>query len=248
MSLQRRQTTMGGLEVNLLGALSPDSPPELAVVLCHGYGASGTDLVSLAGEVARLRPELGDRVRFVFPAAPVALRTLSPMYGDGRAWWHIEVGRFTSAVMSGQIDDLLDDVPEGLSTARRHLRRVLDELLTQTGLPMSKVVLGGFSQGSMLAVDTALRLEEAPAALAVMSGAVMARPEWTRRVGTRRGLRVLQSHGRSDQLLPFAVAERLRDLMADAGLAVDFVPFAEGHTITGGVVERLAALVGDSLD
>jgi len=53
----------------------------------------------------------------------------------------------------------------------------------------------------------------------------------------------MQSHGREDPLLPFAIAERLRDLMVDNGLSVDFVPFRGGHQIPDVVLERASTLV-----
>ena len=65
--------TIGNLECRVLD-VEGGSPPELAVVLCHGYGAPGDDLVGLASEVLRLHPELMGRVRFYFPAAPLILQ------------------------------------------------------------------------------------------------------------------------------------------------------------------------------
>jgi len=245
--MRQLDTTMAGLRVRLRGALGGAEPPELVVVLCHGYGATGSDLVPLADELFRSTPALGGRVAFVFPEAPLTLGDLNPLFGDARAWWHIEVGRYTSALAQGRIDPLLDETPEGLGAARRKLRALLDETQRWSGLGLDHIVLGGFSQGSMLALDVALRLEEAPAALAIMSSALIARPDWTRLAPTRRGLRVLQSHGRRDELLPFAVAVRLRDLLRDAGLDVQFESFDDGHTITAGVVARLGALLADLL-
>jgi phospholipase/carboxylesterase len=241
--VERLETEMGGLRVRLRGAVGAGRRPEVVVVLCHGYGATGSDLVPLAGELAHQRPALAERVAFAFPEAPLRLADMNPLFGDARAWWHIEVGRYEQAMRAGRLDALMDEVPGGLGAARRKLRAMLEQLQSWSGLGLDRFVIGGFSQGSMLAADVALHLEEPPAALALLSSALIARPEWERLAPRRAGLRVLQAHGRRDELLPYGVAERLRDLLVRAGLSVDFVAFDDGHTITSGVVERLGGLI-----
>ena len=92
----------------------------------------------------------------------------------------------------------------------------------------------------MVATDVALRLEEAPAGLLIFSGSLISEPEWRKRAPSRRGLKVLQSHGTQDPLLPFERAVALRDLLIDAGLEVDFLSFEGGHTIPAEALERAA--------
>lgn len=214
--------------------------PKSLVVLCHGYGAPGSDLVGIAGEILALQPHLAGEVRFAFPEAPLALEDV-PF--EGRAWWHIDIQRFQKAAMTGSIEALLDDVPEGLPAARRALHATVDELVRQSGVPLSRVLLGGFSQGAMVTTDLALRLEDAPGALAIMSGTLINRPEWTKLAERRRGLHVLQSHGTQDPILPFVAATELRKLLESKGLSVDFVQFRGGHGIDGSVIDKLADLV-----
>jgi phospholipase/carboxylesterase len=100
-------------------------------------------------------------------------------------------------------------------------------------------VLGGFSQGAMLACDVALRSARAPAGLVLFSGAPVDVPSWRQLAPARKGLPVLMSHGRSDPILPFAGGEYLRDLLREAGLSVDFIEWNGGHGIPDGVLERL---------
>ena len=69
--MRRVSTKLGELDCQVVDALAPGSPPELAVILCHGYGAPATDLVPLAAELLTLRPELARHTRFVFPGAPL---------------------------------------------------------------------------------------------------------------------------------------------------------------------------------
>jgi phospholipase/carboxylesterase len=221
-------------------------PPTLAVVLCHGFGAPGDDLVSLGPELVRRSPALAP-VRFIFPSAPLSLAGIMPSaMGDSRAWWMLDMERMI-AIRMGQgpqtPEQLRAEVPDGLPQARRALMGLVDAAARATSLSLSRLVLGGFSQGAMLATDVAFRLEEAPAALAILSGAVVAEPDWRARAPARRGLRVLQSHGTEDPILPYDNAEVLRELLTEAGLKVDFVPFPGGHTIPMEALERLAQLL-----
>jgi phospholipase/carboxylesterase len=94
----------------------------------------------------------------------------------------------------------------------------------------------------MLTTDLALRLEEAPAGLAILSGTLTDEPSWTRLAARRQGLRVVQSHGRQDPILPYANAEALRDVLKGAGCDVTFLPFAGGHTIPDDALSAISSL------
>ena len=238
--MQSYGTTLGGLTCRIVDA-SAETTPELAVVLCHGFGAPGTDLVGLAPELFHMAPQLAGRVRFVFPAAPLAPGDLA-LYG-GLAWWDLDVNRLIMAIEQGQMRLLRDEIPEGLAAAREQLTRLLGDLRQQTALPLSRLVLGGFSQGAMLATDVALRLPEAPAGLCVFSGTLLAEAEWGPLASQRGPLRVFQSHGHEDQILPFIAAEWLRDLLVESGMEVDFLSFRGGHQIPLQALQRFAAML-----
>ncbi len=239
--LKLTTTKLGPLVARVVAA-DDVAADALTVWLCHGYGAPGTDLCGIAGEVVAARPALAARARFVFPEAPLALDF---MPFAGRAWWHIDVGRFERALATGELERLFDETPEGMPAARKALRAALDAWCTATNTPYGRVLLGGFSQGAMITTDLALRLEEAPAALAVFSGTLLCRPEWTSLAPARRGLTVLQSHGTGDPLLPYPAALELRRLLEGAGLAVRFVSFSGGHGIDADVIDAFGALVAE---
>jgi phospholipase/carboxylesterase len=95
----------------------------------------------------------------------------------------------------------------------------------------------------MLTTDIALRAEQPFAGLALMSGSIVAIDEWQPGFAKLKGVPVMQSHGKADPLLPFATAERLRDLMKAGGADVRWVEFAGGHTISLGALDALAKLV-----
>jgi phospholipase/carboxylesterase len=239
-----REETPADLRVVLTGGTDRngggDGP---LVVLLHGFGAPGTDLVPLWRQL-----DVPHEVRFAFPQAPLDLGELiGPGYAGGRAWWMIDIDRLAAAAAGVEREDRSNEVPEGLASARDRVIETLDALETQLGVPRGEVVLGGFSQGAMLALDVALRTERPLAGLALLSTTLLCRHEWVPLMPRRAGTPVLMSHGRSDPLLPFAAAERLRDLLADAGLAVRWHPFNGGHGISEGAVEELAKLVRDTL-
>ncbi len=240
--MDRKTVTLGDLTCRMIGP--PESqPPEAVVVLCHGFGAPGTDLVPLADEYIRCRPELGDRVQFVFPEGPLTI----PEVPGGRAWWPIDMLKLQDSIAQGEFRNVRQKVPPLLPDARRRLTAVVDEMRSRTGLPLSQFVLGGFSQGAMLATDVTLRLPESPGALIVYSGTLVAEPEWKELAPQRAGLRVLQTHGTRDPLLPFEAAEWLRDLLTEANLDVDFRGFPGTHTIPGEAIPASAELIGTLL-
>lgn len=238
-----RELTLGGLEVRLADGPDRDGGGDgPLLVLLHGFGAPGTNLVPLFREV-----RVPSEVRFAFPAAPIVFEPNAPVDMAPRAWWMFDFERLQNAMIQG--DDamlaLANETPEGVTEARARVEEFLEACEKELGAPPERVVLGGFSQGSMLACDVTLRAARPPARLVIFSGAPMSEPEWRELAKKRSGLRVLQSHGRADPVLPFKGGEYLRDLLRDGGLEVEWMPFGGGHGIPDGVVERLGPFVAE---
>jgi phospholipase/carboxylesterase len=135
--------------------------------------------------------------------------------------------------------------PPGMAEARVMVESFLDACEEKLSAPRERIVLGGFSQGAMLACDVTLRAERPPAGLVLMSGAPVSETEWRSLAEKRAGLRVLQSHGRADPILPFAGGEYLCELLRSGGLEVEWIPFGGGHGIPDGVLERLGPFVSE---
>lgn len=220
---------LAGLITHIVGP----SDAATTCVLLHGFGAPGNDLVALAGE-------LDAPVRFVFPEAPLALGGL---YGDARAWWLLDLARLEDEQRRGVARDRRDEIPDGLVEARRHVLQLIGELQAQFSLAAHQLVLGGFSQGAMLALDVALHRDTPPAGLILMSGTLIAGSTWLPRMSTLAGVPVVLSHGRNDGLLPFSVAEVLRDRLTAAGAQVDWQPFSGGHEIPRTVLAAAGKLL-----
>jgi phospholipase/carboxylesterase len=229
-----RDERFGGLHVRITGGTDRngggDGP---VVVLLHGFGAPGNDLV-LLGRTTNAPPG----TRFVFPEAPIAL---GGEYGAGRAWWHIDMQALADAIARGEFRDRAREVPKGLAEARALVDAMLDDV--ERIMAPKHLVFGGFSQGAMLSLDATLRSDRKIDALLQLSGTWMAEDEWEPLLSKRRGLPVLLSHGKKDTLLPYAMAEKLRDKMNEAEMAVTWIPFLGGHEIPPVVLDGIGKVV-----
>ena len=251
--MKARTLKLGGLTTRIV---SPDAAAEGAplVVLLHGFNAPGDDLVGLAGELAAAPPmaKLPVAPRYLFPHAPLAME---PGFDEGgRAWWPVDMMAIQLAAMRGETVDRSRDVPEELAPVRATMTALLDEAQRELGVAGERVVLGGFSQGSMVACDVALQTDRPLAGLAILSGTLLAEPEWGPRFASRARsqpgdapLPVFQSHGNADPVLPFAQAEQLRARFTAAGIPVRWVPFRGGHGIGPDALSALAAFIAACL-
>jgi phospholipase/carboxylesterase len=239
--MQIEKATWGGLNCYVVHNLPADRQPRLAVVLSHGYGAPGTDLVGLAQPLLNLEPKVAEHAVFIFPAACLDLSDQG--LPGGRAWWPVDLDRLINRPTPEMLQTFRRKWPAGLAEARKLLIGLLDAAGKHFGMAFENFVLGGFSQGAMLATDVALRLPKAPAALCIWSGALTNEEEWQKLAQLRGPLTVLQTHGRTDSILPFPMAAALRDLLLEAGADVDFVAFGGGHEIPPPAIDRLAKLL-----
>lgn len=222
--------TLGSLQARIV-APRDDIPVERVVVLLHGFGAPGDDLVALARELP-----LAAGTRYVFAEAPIDL-------GGGRAWWNIDWQERARYERSGDWQGYTRLVPEGLEAANHAVNTLLDVIEKKWHVPPHQIVLGGFSQGAMMTVDVAARRAHKPRMLVLLSGALVATPHWVPEAGTLKGVQIFQSHGTADQTLPLSQAEKLRDQLGAAGARVAWMTFAGGHAIPREVLNALRSFL-----
>lgn len=240
-----RRTPIGPL--NCMVQDPPDQdPPERVVVLSHGFGAPGNDLVPLASELLRLDPTLAKGTQWIYPSAPLSLDSRG-MYG-GRAWWMIDLESRLLAIERGELDVFRNDSPEGMAEASASLLATIEEALSQSSLEASRLIIGGFSQGAMVSTEVALQMQSSPAGLAVLSGTLLCEDRWKEMAAKRGRLSVLQTHGHLDPILPYQAAEWLKELFESAEFPVDFRPFPGQHQIPMTALEGLAQLIRDSVE
>ena len=227
-----REESFGGLKTRLTGGTDGKGGGNgPVVILLHGFGAPGDDLVPL-GEVL----EVPSGTRFLFPEGPL---TVSTGFLESRAWWLIDTNRLEADRAAGRVRDLSNEVPPGLPQAREVIEQFVSQLPHFLPIESEKTVIGGFSQGAMLACDLVMRTAYPCAGLVQLSGSLVARQDWRETVAKRSGLPVFQSHGIRDQILPHIMAERLRDELKLAGLSVEWHSFRGGHEIPEPIVEKL---------
>lgn len=207
------ERTLGGLTTLQVG--KPQEARAL-VVLLHGYAMRPEDLEPFARS-------LNSPALFFFPRGPhVADDNVN------RAWWVPDLERRAQQLAQGP-RDLFEEFPPGRPAAREALGGFLDALRAE--YPDLPLVLGGFSQGGMLACDTVLCSRQRVSALIMLSSSRIAFSDWLANHEALRDLPVLVSHGSGDADLSFAAGEALRDFYRDNGARVTWQPFEGGHEI-----------------
>lgn len=167
------------------------------VVFLHGYGADGTDLLGLADPMAQHLPG----VAFAAPDAPEPCRG----GGFGYQWFPIPwLDGSTEAAAKA-----------GLSAASKDLNGFLDRVLAEEGLTPDRLVLVGFSQGAMMAMDVAPRRDQEVAAIVAISGRLL-RPEVLAEEAKVKPP-VLLIHGDQDPVVPFSDMGKAGDALTAAG-------------------------------
>ena len=203
------------------------------VVLMHGFGAPGTDLLGLWRVL-----DVPREVRFAFPEAP---NEIPGMFG-ARAWWMLDMARAEAAMAEGP-RSYAHEIPPGMEEATDRVVAMLSALQEQLGVPDERLVVGGFSQGSMAACNAVFTRDVSPIGLVVLSGTPVNLAAWAAGMPKRRGVRVFQSHGQHDPLLSFQAAEDFRDTMRDAGLRTEWIPFRGAHEIPMPVLDGLGQFI-----
>lgn len=201
---------------------------ELTAAIFHGYGADANDLSSLAPHFNTLKP-----TRFLFFQGFKSV-PIGPGW-TGRAWWDIDVGRLQKAMEAGEELDLTHYQYPGLPEASDKVMAALKALDT----PLSQLILGGFSQGSMLATHVALSLPQNIHSLIVLSGQLVHKTEWNTLAAQHAGLPFFMSHGRQDAVLPYKGASKLESLFLLHKMRGSLFSFEGGHDIPMECLGRL---------
>jgi phospholipase/carboxylesterase len=190
--------------------------PRASIIVLHGLGADGNDFVPFAQE---LRLGAVGPVRFVFPHAPARPVTLNGGYVM-RAWYDI-LGT-----------DLVRREDEaGLRESQAAIEALIAREV-ERGIPASKIVLAGFSQGCAMTLMTGLRHPEALAGLAGLSGYLpLAATTAQERSPASRQVPIFLAHGRSDPMIALARATASRDALVALGHAVEWHEYAMPHSV-----------------
>ncbi len=171
--------------------------PRQLVVLLHGWGADGNDLIGLAPHFARALPH----AEFLSPHGPFPCDT-----GFGRQWFSL-ADRAPARMLAG------------LRATAPAIDAFIDEALEERGLDDRALALVGFSQGTMAAIHVALRRERACAAVVGYSGALLGAEQLAEEIKSRPP--VLLVHGHADEIVPVQAMSQARAVLQAHGVPVE---------------------------
>lgn len=179
------------------------------IVCLHGYGANAQDLASLA-------PYLNlYEYQFIFPDAPFS----HPQVPGGKAWYNLENY-------------------DGLSESQQILTDWISSLENNTGVPLSRTILSGFSQGGAMTLDVGLKFPLA--GLVSLSGYLHSDAAQTKLDSFPP---VLIVHGFQDMVVPLNAARKARTTLTNLGVAVEYQEFNMGHEVTLEVLSLMRSFV-----
>jgi phospholipase/carboxylesterase len=200
--------------------------PRRLVILLHGLGADGNDLIGLAPYWAPLLPT----AEFVSPNAPFPC-DMAP-YGYQ---WYSSQDRTPEAALAG------------VRAAAPILDAFIDEALTERGLDDGDLALVGFSQGTVMSLYVGLRRNKPIAGIVGCSGRLLA-PEWLSRE-LRSRPRTLLIHGTDDPLIPYSALAEAKTALEDSGVPVETVTCVGiGHSIDEQGLQRGGQFLKDVLN
>ncbi len=200
--------------------------PTSLVVLLHGVGADGHDLISLAPYWAPLLPD----AEFIAPDGPQSC----DMAPSGRQWFSLQ-DRSPPVIFAG------------VGATAPILDRFLDEALAARDLDESRLVLMGFSQGTMMSLHVGLRRARPLAGILGFSGALTGPDHLTAEIRSRPP--VLLIHGEADPVVPFAMMGLAAQTLQANRVPVETLACPRlGHSIDEAGLKRGGAFLQRVLD
>jgi phospholipase/carboxylesterase len=195
--------------------------PTAAVIWLHGLGADAHDFEPIVPELV----SRGERAwRFVFPNAPTRAVTIN----NGmrmRAWYDIK-----------GLDRKSAEDTAGFKDSEAKIRELIAREAAR-GIPASRIVLAGFSQGGAVSLYTAPRLTDKLAGVMALScylpleGSLVAE-----RVAANDATPIFMAHGRDDAMLPIMLGLKSRDFLQAQGYAVEWHEYPMAHAVCGAEV------------
>jgi phospholipase/carboxylesterase len=218
--------------------LSTGHHPRGTVIWLHGLGADGSDFVPIVKEL-----KLGEErpLRFIFPHAPTRPVSINSGYVM-RAWYDMGIGGPNAMVIPG--------VGTGPSmwSSEAHIResqRAVEALIEREvarGIGTDKIVLAGFSQGGVIALQTALRYPQRLAGVMALSTYLaLADSLPAEKQAANAAIPIFMAHGLQDEVIPLAAATSSRDRLLSLGYAIEWHEYAMPHSVCGEEVEAIAA-------
>jgi phospholipase/carboxylesterase len=200
--------------------------PLVSIIWLHGLGADGNDFVPLVRELD-LKGLPG--IRFVFPHAKTIPVTVNGGYVM-RAWYDI-----TGAELTRREDET------GLRDSQRDVEALIAREKAR-GIPASKIILAGFSQGCAMTLQTGLRHPEKLAGMLCLSGYLPLHEKVPHeRTEESIDTPIFMAHGRQDHVVPYLRGEQSRDILKDLGYTIDWHAYPMQHSLCFEEVQDISA-------
>lgn len=183
----------------------PKGKPENLVIMLHGVGSNGQDLISLAPYLAQSLPNTA----FVSPDAPFACDMVPAGYPNAYQWFSLE-NREPHIML------------QGVKSAFPLMEKFIEEQLKRLELPHNKLALLGFSQGTMTSLHVAPRLKDKIAGVLGYSGALL----WEEGA-VKQKMPIHLIHGEADDVVPVQAREIAEQTLSAQGYTIT------GHTTAG---------------
>jgi len=206
--------------------LSTNNDPTTSVIWLHGLGADGNDFVPVVKELNL--PE-DKPIRFIFPHAPMRPVTLNAGYVM-RAWYDI-------GMAAGQLTTKEEDVRISQKAIEMLIEREVER-----GTPTEKIILAGFSQGGVIALQTGLRYpKKLGGILALSTYLALANSLSAERSEVNASISIYMAHGLQDPIVPLTMATRSRDELKRLGYQVEWHDYPMQHSVCMEEIESISA-------
>ena len=201
--------------------IEADGTPAGAVIWLHGLGADAHDFEPIVPLL-----NLNQPLKFVFPNAPVRPVTINAGM-EMRAWYDIDPG----APLAGEAD-----IEESAAAIE-----ALVEAEIGAGVPPEKIVLAGFSQGGVIALQVGLRAQKRFAGIMALSTYVHDHEHLAEKVSFASiDTPIFTAHGLADPMIPIARAVTSREALTALNYQVEWHEYGMGHQVCPEEIEHIA--------
>jgi len=192
------------------------APITASVIWLHGLGADGYDFAGISSQL-QLPAELG--IRFIFPHAPVRPVTINNGLAM-RAWYDIY-----------SLNNLQHEDRTGIQVSEQAVRQLIQQQQA-AGIPSTRIILAGFSQGGAIALHTGLRYPARLGGIMGLSTYLPLIPHFIDEAHVEnRPTSVFLAHGEYDEMLPLILGEKTRDYLQQAGYSVEWHSYPMSHQV-----------------
>jgi len=196
--------------------------PSHSVIWLHGLGADGNDFVPIVQQLAL--PDFG--IRFIFPHAPMMPVTINGGFVM-RAWYDI----LNASLTPGQEDKPKPEDEPGMRGSENVIRQFLDKEVAR-GIPASRIILAGFSQGGAMALHTGLRYPHKLAGIMALSAYLpLASKLSQERDPENQHTSIFMAHGSIDNVVPMSLATRSQAHLGQLGYNVEWHDYPMMHEV-----------------